>query len=106
VLAREGPKHGLEFTFSKDGSLFTPEYLARFDAIMFYTSGDLLAPGKDGNPPLTPAGKAALLEAIAHARASSASTPPPTPSTPARPPPPIPTSRALGATAAPEPGRP
>jgi type 1 glutamine amidotransferase len=57
VLAQEGPKHGLEFTFSKDGSLFTPEYLAQFDAIMFYTSGDLLAPGK-----------AALLDAVAHGK--------------------------------------
>jgi type 1 glutamine amidotransferase len=64
VLAAEGPKHGIAFTFSKDGSLFTPEYLAQFDAFMFYTSGDLLAPGKDGNPPMTPAGKAALLDAI------------------------------------------
>lgn len=64
VLRRLGPKHGIEFTVSKDGSLFTPEYLAKFDAVMFYTSGDLLAPGKDGNPPMTPAGKQALLDAI------------------------------------------
>jgi type 1 glutamine amidotransferase len=64
VLAREGPKHGIAFTFSKDGSLFTAEYLSQFDAFMFYTSGDLLAAGKDGNPPLTAAGKAALLDAI------------------------------------------
>jgi type 1 glutamine amidotransferase len=64
-LAKEGPKHGIEFTFSKDGSLFSPEYLAQFDAFMFYTSGDLTAPGKDGNPPMSPAGKAALLDAIA-----------------------------------------
>ena len=64
VLAALGPQHHIEFVFSKDGSLFTPEYLAQFDAIMFYTSGDLLAPGTDGNPPLTPAGKQALLDAI------------------------------------------
>ena len=36
ILADLGPKHGIEFTFSKDGSLFTPEYLAQFDAIMFF----------------------------------------------------------------------
>ena len=65
VLAREGPPRDLEFVFSKDGSLFTPAYLAQFDAFIFYTSGDLLAAGKDGNPPMTPAGKAALLDAIA-----------------------------------------
>src|SRR4051812_30143900 len=64
VLAELGPKHGIEFTFSKDGSLFTPEYLAQFDAFCFYTSGDLTAKGKDGNPPMTPAGKQAFLEAI------------------------------------------
>src|SRR3954471_12745292 len=64
VLAREGPKHDIEFVFSKDGSLFTPEYLAQFDAFMFYTSGDLTAAGKDGNPPMTPAGKAALMDAV------------------------------------------
>jgi len=64
VLAELGPAHGVAFTFSKDGSLFTPAYLAQFDAIMFYTSGDLLAPGTDGQPPMTPAGKQALLDAV------------------------------------------
>ena len=64
ILAELGPRHGLEFTFSKDGSLFTPEYLARFDAFMFFTSGDLLGKGRDGNPPMTPGGKAAFLDAI------------------------------------------
>ncbi len=64
ILAELGPKHGIQFTFSKDGSLFTPEYLAQFDAFFFYTSGDLLSAGKDANPPMTPAGKAALLDAI------------------------------------------
>src|SRR5437867_8288065 len=64
LLAELGPKHAIEFTFSKDGSLFTPEYLAKFDAYMFYTTGDLLAAGKDGNPPMTAEGKTALLDAI------------------------------------------
>jgi hypothetical protein len=68
VLAKTGSQHGIQFTFSKDGSLFTPEYLAQFDAYMFYTSGDLLAAGKDGNPPMTAAGKAALLDAIRHGK--------------------------------------
>src|SRR4051794_1467800 len=47
ILAELGPKHGIEFTFSKDGSLFTPEYLAQFDAYFFYTTGDLTTPGTD-----------------------------------------------------------
>lgn len=65
VLSDLGPKHGLEFTFSKDGGKFSAAYLAQFDAYFFYTSGDLLSPGKDGNPPMTAAGKQALLDAIA-----------------------------------------
>jgi len=64
VLAEQGPRHGIEFVFSKDGSLFSTEYAAQFDAFMFYTSGDLTAAGRDGNPPMTQAGKAAFLEAI------------------------------------------
>jgi uncharacterized protein len=64
VLAGLDPKHSLEFSFSKDGSLFTPEYLAQFDAYLFYTTGDLTTPGTDKNPPMTPAGKAALLSAV------------------------------------------
>lgn len=64
ILAKVGPQRGVDFTFSKDGSLFSPDYLAKFDAYMFYTSGDLTAAGKDGNPPMTPEGKAAFLDAI------------------------------------------
>jgi uncharacterized protein len=70
VLRELGERHQIDFTFSKDGSLFTPEYLAQFDAFFFYTTGDLtLAKNSptqgDGNPPMTPAGKQALLDAIA-----------------------------------------
>lgn len=64
VLTELGPRHGIAFTFSKDGSKFTPEYLAQFDAFLFYTTGDLRQAGTDGHPPMTEAGKAALLAAI------------------------------------------
>jgi type 1 glutamine amidotransferase len=65
VLKELGARDNIEFTFSKDGSLFTPAYLAQFDAFLFYTSGDLTKAGTDGNPPMTPAGKEALLQAVA-----------------------------------------
>jgi type 1 glutamine amidotransferase len=65
ILAALGPKHGIEFTFSKDGSLFSPEYLAQFDVFLFYTTGDLLSVGTDGQPAMSAAGKRALLDAIA-----------------------------------------
>jgi type 1 glutamine amidotransferase len=64
ILTGLAPQHGVEFTFSKDGSLFTPEYLAKFDALFFYTTGDLTDAGDDKNPPMTPAGKQAFLDAI------------------------------------------
>src|SRR5262245_18981571 len=45
LLAEWATKHQYEFTFSKDGSLFTPNYLEQFDAFFFYTTGDLTTPG-------------------------------------------------------------
>jgi len=65
VLKDLGAKNNIEFVFSKDGSLFSPAYLAQFDAIYFHTTGDLTEVGTDGNPAMTPAGKQALLDAIA-----------------------------------------
>ena len=73
VLKELGAKHNIDFTFSKDGSLFSKDYLAQFDAIFFYTTGDLTlaknSPAQgDGNPPMSAAGKAALLDAIANGK--------------------------------------
>jgi type 1 glutamine amidotransferase len=65
ALGELGAKHGWEFTFSKDGSLFSPEYLKQFDAVFFYTTGDLTTPGTDGQPPMSAAGKQALFDYVA-----------------------------------------
>ena len=59
-----GEKNGWEFTFSKDGSLFSPDYLKQFDAVLFYTTGDLTSPGTDKQPPMTAAGKQALIDYV------------------------------------------
>jgi type 1 glutamine amidotransferase len=64
VLRALGAKNNIDFVFSKDGSLFRPAYLAQFDAYFFFTTGDLTQVGNDGNPPMTPEGKAAVLQAI------------------------------------------
>jgi type 1 glutamine amidotransferase len=64
VLAELGQKNNLEFTFTKDGRVFTPENIAKYDAFFFYTTGDLTETGTDGNPPMSKEGKAAFLEAI------------------------------------------
>ncbi len=65
ALAELGEKNGWEFTFSKDGSLFSPSYLKQFAAVFFYTTGDLCSPGTDKNPGMSPAGKQALLDYVA-----------------------------------------
>lgn len=69
ALDELGRKNNIELVFSKDGWRFTPEYLAQFDAFFFYTTGDLTVPKSDprgdGLPPMTLAGKAALLAAVA-----------------------------------------
>jgi type 1 glutamine amidotransferase len=57
-------ENGWEFTFSKDGSKFSKEYLNGFDAVMFYTTGDLCSEGTDHNPPMTPEGKQALFDYV------------------------------------------
>jgi type 1 glutamine amidotransferase len=69
VLKKIGEENNIEFTFTKDGTVFTPESLAAYDAFFFYTSGDLTQAKSDdrgdGTPPMTRAGKAAFLAAIA-----------------------------------------
>lgn len=64
ILTDEGAKRGIEVICTKDGSIFTPESIAGFDAFVFYTTGDLTEVGKDGHPAMPKAGKDAFLEAI------------------------------------------
>ena len=68
ILTTLGAKNNIEFTFTKDGGVFTAENLAKYDAFFFYTTGDLTEPGTDKNPPMSKEQKAALLEAIAHGK--------------------------------------
>ena len=64
ILTELGAKNGWEFTFSKDGSKFGKEYLSQFDAVFFYTTGDLTTPGTDKQPPMSAAGKQALFDYV------------------------------------------
>ncbi len=64
VLTGLGRMLGFEVVCTKDGSVFTPENLAKYDVIAFYTSGDLAQAGTDKTPPVSAAGKKALLEAV------------------------------------------
>jgi putative membrane-bound dehydrogenase-like protein len=64
VLAEIGKAQGIEFTCTKDGGVFTKEGLAPFDAVFFYTTGDLTKPGNDGQPPMPADGKQVLIDFI------------------------------------------
>lgn len=60
-----GDQHGFEIVATKDGRVFdSPEFRTKYSAVLFYTTLDLTKTGTDGNPPMSPAGKQALLDAI------------------------------------------
>jgi hypothetical protein len=63
-LIEMGRRSGFAVDCSKDGRVFDGN-LDQYDAIAFYTTGDLTGPAQDGSPPMTPAGKRKLLDAIA-----------------------------------------
>jgi uncharacterized protein len=65
ILTDLGAKSGFDVTCTKDGRVFVPEEIAKYDVFFFYTTGDLTKEGGDKNPAMPPEGKAALLKAIA-----------------------------------------
>lgn len=64
VLLGLGGKHGWNFEFCKDGSKFKRDCLAALDTVVFYTTGNLMEPGTDGNPPMKAEGKQVLFEFV------------------------------------------
>src|SRR5688500_14831618 len=84
LLTDLGAKHGFDVTCSKDGTIFSPENIAKFDVFAFYTTMDLTKEsnkydtmkGPDGKnvpdpskllhrePAMPPGAKEAFLEAI------------------------------------------
>jgi hypothetical protein len=65
IFTQLGKKHGFDVTCTKDGRVFLPETLAKFDAFFFETTEDLTKEGGDKHPPMPVEGKKALLDAIA-----------------------------------------
>jgi type 1 glutamine amidotransferase len=65
ILTELAARHGFEVTCTKDGQVFLPESIGKFDAFLFETTGDLTKEGGDGQRPMPPEGKQALLKAIA-----------------------------------------
>jgi type 1 glutamine amidotransferase len=64
VLTDLGKQHRFDVTATKDGRIFDSD-LGAYDAIVFYTTGDLTTVGKDKHPAMSPEGKQRLLAAIA-----------------------------------------
>ena len=63
ILTELGQRHGFEVICTKDGTVFDGD-LDQYDAIAFYTSGDLTKPNKAKTPPMSPEGKKKLLRTI------------------------------------------
>jgi type 1 glutamine amidotransferase len=64
ILENLGEKNGFEVTTTKDGTYFTEEKLAPFDAIIFCTTGDLCKEGGDKQPAMPKEGKDLFLNLI------------------------------------------
>jgi len=64
ILTELGKRHGFEVVCTKDGRVFDGD-IDQYDAIAFYTSGDLTKPNKAKTPPMSPEGKKKLLRTIA-----------------------------------------
>jgi uncharacterized protein len=64
VLTDLGERHGFEVHATKDGRVFDNN-LSVYDAVVFYTTGDLTTLGADMQPAMTVEGKKRLLAAVA-----------------------------------------
>ncbi len=63
ALIALGKKHGFHVEATKDGRVFDGD-LDHYDAFAFYTTGNLTQAGTDKQPPMSPKGKEAFLQAI------------------------------------------
>jgi len=59
-----GSKHGFDVVATKDGRVFDAKDFHNYAAVVFFTTGDLTTEGTDKNPPMSPQGKKALLQAL------------------------------------------
>jgi hypothetical protein len=65
IVTDLGAKHGFEVKCEKDGRVFVNDDLGKYDAFLFETQGDLgKEQSRDGQPPVPPEGKKALLQAV------------------------------------------
>ena len=60
-----GKKHGFDVTVTKDGRKINAENLKNYDALFFFTQGELTDSGVDKQPPMRPADRQAILDFVA-----------------------------------------
>jgi uncharacterized protein len=66
LVTELGKKNDIDVVCEKDGRIFESEEFPKFDGFLFETQGDLLQESRlDNSPPMTRAGKKALLDAVA-----------------------------------------
>jgi type 1 glutamine amidotransferase len=63
ALVDMGKRVGIDVHCTKDGRVFD-EDLSQYDAIAFYTNGDLTVPNKQKEPPMSAAGKQRFLDFV------------------------------------------
>lgn len=64
ILGELAEAHGWLVDHTKDGSWITPSSLARYDAVVLQTTGDLTKSGTDLQPSIPAEGKAWLIDAV------------------------------------------
>ena len=64
ALREIAAKNNFELTASKDGRIFDSQEIHSYNALIFFTTGDLTTEGNDKNPPMSAQGKQAFLDAI------------------------------------------
>jgi type 1 glutamine amidotransferase len=66
IVSELGKQHNIDVVCEKDGRIFESEDFPKFDGFLFETQGDLLSERcLDSSPPMSRAGKKALLDAVA-----------------------------------------
>ena len=58
--------NNFDLTATKDGRIFDSKEFQDYTAVVFFTTGDLTQGGTDSQPPMSPQGKRAFLDAIQH----------------------------------------
>ncbi|MFO0949488.1 MAG: ThuA domain-containing protein [Planctomycetota bacterium] len=64
IVTELGKKNGFDVTATKDGSLINAENLKKYDAVYFFTQGEIDQVGLDKQPPIKQEEKEAILEYV------------------------------------------